>query len=145
MALVKATRSNTNLKKAEFIVNIAADTMATTGGVTQSFKTAAGIYDVINMPPGAIVVGGDITVETVSNDTGTATMAVGDASSATRYLGATSIKTAARTVLVPTGYRSTGENIRITLANANGDATTGKVTVRVTYYQSGRADEAVPA
>jgi hypothetical protein len=42
---------------------------------------------------------------------------------------------------VPTGYRGVGEDLRITLANTNGDATAGKVSVRATYMVTGRANE----
>jgi hypothetical protein len=137
MALLKAVRSGQEVISAEFEFDIL-DTMATTAGVTQALKTAAGVYDVILLPTNMVVVGGDIVVRTVSNDTGTATLAVGDSASAARYLGATSIKAAARTALVPTGYRGLGEQIRITLANANGDATTGLVTVRIEYMMKDR-------
>ena len=112
--------------------------------INAALKTlaAGGAFDVINQPGSAVVIGGDVTVETASNDTGTATIAVGDAGSATRYLAATSIKAAARTPLVPTGYNNTaGDNIRVTVANANGDATAGKVRLTVQYIILGRAHE----
>lgn len=118
-----------------------ADAMLNTAGVLTNFKATAGVFDVIPLPPRAVVIGGDITVEVVSNDTGTATLAVGDSASAARYLAATSIKTAARTVLVPTGFRGAGEDLRITLANNTGDATTGTVSVRVAYMVTGRTNE----
>jgi len=125
---------------AEFTLNVT-DTMVMTDGVEKLFSVAAPVADIIGLPPNAVVVGGDVTVETVSNDTGTATIAVGDSASASRYLAATSIKTAGRTALVPTGYRGSGEDIRITLANQNGNATAGTVTVRVQYVVTGRTNE----
>jgi hypothetical protein len=132
MANKLATRSSGRVLSAEFIFNLT-DTMDTTAGVNQAFSTAAGVYDVIRLPAMAYVVGGEIVVETASNDSSTATLAVGDSASAARYLAATSIKTAARTALVPTGFVTTGNDLRITLANAGGDATAGKVRVRVEF------------
>jgi hypothetical protein len=120
------------------------DTFVDVNGATKTFKDAAVIADVIKLPNGAVLTGGEIVVETVSNESGTATLKVGDVDSDARYLGATNIKAAARTALVPTGYRGTGKDLRITLANQNGDATAGKVTVRVEYVIPGRAQEVQP-
>lgn len=145
MAVLKASRNVQFPLHQEFTFNIASgDTMVNTSSASQTFAAAAGVFDVINLPAGAVVVGGEMVVETVSNDTGTATISVGDSSSATRYLAATNIKAAARTALTLTGYRSDGASIRITLANQNGNATTGKVTVRVQYVIPGRAHEVQP-
>jgi len=142
MALVKKNRVLQWPLVAEFTFNLA-DTMVATDGVTRVFSAAgaANIFDVIGLPPNAVVTGGDVTVETVSNDSGTATVKIGDSANDARYLTATSTKSAARTALTLTGFRGVGEDIRLTFANANGDATTGKVTVRVQYVVSGRANE----
>lgn len=137
MATLKATRGAQEVLSAEFEFVIT-DDMLNTSGVSTAFKATAGVFDVIKMPPNIVVVGGDVVVRTVSNESGTATIAVGDSGSASRYLGATSIKSAARTALVPTGFRGAGEDIRITLANQNGDATAGLVTVRVEYMIQNR-------
>lgn len=120
-----------------------ADAMVNTSGALTNFNAvgAGPVYDVIPLPPNAVVVGGDVGVEVASNDATTATIAVGDSASAARYLAATSIKAAARTPLVPTGYRGVGEDIRITLANGTGGATAGTVSVRVQYVITGRAQE----
>lgn len=142
MSTVKANRTLQYVLIGEFIMNLAADAMLNTAGVLTPFKANAGAaYDAIPLPPNAVLVGGDVTVETASNDSGTATIAVGDSNSAARYLAATSIKAAGRTALVPTGYRGVGENIRLTLANQNGDATAGKLSVRAHYMVTGRANE----
>lgn len=142
MAILKKNRVLQYPLTAEFVFNLS-DTMAATDGVARAFSAAgaAAIFDVIGLPPNAVVTSGDVTVETVSNDSSTATVKVGDSASDARYLGATTIKSAARTALVPTGFRGNGEDIRLTFANANGDATTGKVTVRVQYLVTGRANE----
>lgn len=141
MALLKKTRGSQYPLHAEVVLNIAADTVTATDGTVKALKAQAVVAELIPLPPNATIVGGEIVVETASNDTGTSTMSVGDSASAARYLGATSLKAAARTALVPTGYRGVGEDIRLTLANANGDATAGKVTVRVAYVIAGRMQE----
>jgi len=118
------------------------DVMVNTSGTSQTFKATSGVFDVIGLPINSMVVGGDLIVETASDDTGTATLSVGDSGSATRYLGATSIKSAARTALVPTGFmNSSGLDVRITLANANGNATVGKVRLYVMYVIKNRQNE----
>lgn len=143
MAKLRKNRTLQYPLVAEFTFNVT-DSLVATDGVERVFNAAgaAQIFDVIGLPPLATVIGGDVVVETASNDAGaTATVAVGDSVNATRYLSATSIKTAGRTALVPTGFRGNGEDIRITLANATGDATAGKVTVRVLYTIQNRSNE----
>ena len=140
MTKLKKNRSAQYPLVAEFTFNIT-DTMVDVNGVEKAFKATAVVVDPIALPPNAVVIGGDVTVETVSDESGTATIKVGDSTTDNRYLGATTIKSAACTALVPTGYRGTGQDIRVTLANQNGDATAGKVSVRVEYIISGRANE----
>lgn len=106
------------------------------------FSAASGTtFDVIPLPLGMIVTGGDMVVNVVSNDTGTSTMSIGDSASATRYLAATNLKAAARTALTVTGYVGLGEQLRLTLANQNGNATTGKATVTVRFVLPGKVNE----
>lgn len=141
MATKLATRGAQRVLSAEFIFNIT-DTMVNTAGTSQAFSAAAGIFDVIKMPQYAYVVGGDMVVETASDDTGaTATLKIGDDANDARYLAATSIKSAARTALTLTGYVTDGSPIRITLANTNGNATAGKVRIRVEYVIQNKMDE----
>lgn len=146
MGKLRATRAAQWPLAAEFTFDLAAgDTAVNTSGATVALSAAAGtVYDAIHLPKGATVVGGSVDVLTASNDSSTATIEVGDSGSATRYLGATSIKTAASTPLVPTGFVGSGEDIRLTVANAGGDATAGKVTVRVLYTIQGRGNEVTP-
>lgn len=142
MAKLRKNRTLQYPLVAEFTFNVT-DSLVATDGVERVFNAAgaAQIFDVIGLPPLATVIGGEVVVETASNDTGTATVKVGDSASDARYLSATSIKTAARTALVPTGFRGAGEDIRITLANADGGATAGTVTVRVLYTIQNRSQE----
>lgn len=142
MSLLKSTRQAQYPQFADFRFTMA-DTMVDVNGAITAFKSAAGVFEPIPLPAGAIVVGGDVTVETASDETGTATIAVGDSVSAARYLAATSIKAAARTALGLTGYRGLGENLRITLANANGNAVNGVVSIRLEYIIDKRMHETV--
>lgn len=116
------------------------DTMVDINGVEKAFK-AGGTFDVIPLPPNGEVVGGALVVQTASNDSGTATITVGDSGSATRYLGSTTLKSAARTPLVPTGYRGNGEKLRLTIAAQNGDATAGKFRVNAEFIVKDRVSE----
>jgi hypothetical protein len=142
MATKTATRGAQRVLSAEFSFDIT-DTMVNTAGAgtSQAFSAAAGIFDVIKLPQNAVIVGGDLVVETASNDSSTATLKAGDDADDDRYLAATSIKSAARTALTLTGYKTDGSPIRITLANAGGDATVGTVRVRVEYVIQGKMDE----
>lgn len=140
MSKKTTTRGAEYILSASFEFNIA-DTMVDVNGVEKSFADTAGVFEAINLPQGSQVVGGDLTVITASDETGTATLAVGDVDSATRYAAATNIKAAARTALTLTGYQNlAGENVRITLANANGNAAAGKVKLTVQYI-SGKVNE----
>lgn len=144
MALQKATRTAQWPLVAFFDIDIANDSFVDIAGVTKNFKDAAPVFEPINLPTGAIVVGGQISVITVSNDSSTATIAVGDSVTANRYLTATSMKSLGSTALTVTGYEPAGLNIRVTLANASGDATTGKVRVTVFFILKNRANEVYP-
>ena len=115
MALIRKNRGLQYPLMAEFTFDVT-DTMVATDGVTRTIGAAgaANIFDVVPLPPSAVVVGGELVVEVVSNDSGIATVSVGDSVSATRYAGATNLKAAARTALALTGYRGAGEDIRLT-------------------------------
>lgn len=136
MALLKKTTGAQYPLRASFEFDIAAgDTMLATDGTVKTFKGPTGAFDIVPLPFGAQVIGGELIVKTASNEggAGTHTLSVGDSASATRYLGATSLKAAARTALVPTGYVSLGEALRITIAATVGDATVGKAQVMVEF------------
>lgn len=141
MALLKASRTAQWPLVAEFTFNFD-DTMVNTSGATVDFgktNTAATVVEAIPLPPGAVVVGGSVDTLTAF-DAATFNVSIGDSGSATRYLGATDRKSAGTSALVPTGYRGTGENIRISFTAADA-CTTGKMTVRVMYVVDGRSNE----
>jgi hypothetical protein len=129
---------------AEFVINWD-DTMVDVTGAPKDFKTAgASNFDIINLPPGAIIQGGEVVVETAFAGSTTVPITLGDSVNATRYLGSTSLMTLARTAIVPTGYVGQGENIRMNFAPTGALATAGKASVRVWYSIRDRANETIP-
>jgi len=120
------------------------DTMVDIAGVTKDFLTVGStVVDAINLPPKAIVVGGEVVTETAITGSTAYNISVGDSGSATRYLGATDRVAAGRTALVPTGFVGGGENLRVTVNPTVAVATAGKVTVRVQYVMRDRQNEVV--
>ena len=128
---------------AELILNFGADTVVNNAGVEVPL-TGALVSDLIPMPPNGTVIGGEIVVEVASNSGTTQTLSLGDSGNATRYASAVDMKTAARTALTLTGYRGTGEDLRVTLAQSGGAPTAGRAVVRVMYTITDRANENQP-
>src|SRR5574343_1174404 len=122
---IRAARAAQWLLESEFTFDIAGgDQMTNTSGAVIPFNAAFGtVYDALKLPRGATIHSGSVTVNTASDDSVSATLAVGDSADATRYLGATTIAAPGTTPLVPTGYVGSGEDIRLTIANGGGDAT----------------------
>lgn len=126
---------------AEFTFNFD-DTMEDINGAEVDFASVATkVVEAINLPTGAVVVGGEVVTETAVAGSTAYNVSVGDSGSATRYLGVTNRVTAGRTALVPTGYVGNGENIRVTVTPTVEAATAGKVTVRVGYVIRNRVNE----
>ena len=141
MAKLIASRGAQYPLVAEFTFNFD-DTMVDINGALKDFKTVGStVVDAINLPVGAIVTGGEVVTETAVSGSTAYNVSVGDSGSATRYLGATDRVTAGRTALVPTGYVSVGNRLRITVAPTVAAATAGKVTVRVQYIVRARVNE----
>lgn len=144
MALIRASRTAQYPLVAEIVINFD-DTFVATNGVTNGL--AAGLMtnvdlNAIPLPPNAIVVGGEVTVETAVAGPTAATLSVGDASSATRHANAVDLKTAGRTALTLTGYvNAAGDNLQLRLNTTVAVATAGKVSVRVMYVVRGRTSE----
>ncbi|WP_284337646.1 hypothetical protein [Comamonas sp. NoAH] len=95
----------------------------------------------IDVPGGAIVTGGDITVVTPWNSTITATLKLGDKADDDRYTAlAVDLRTAGRTALTLTGYKHAGiEPLKALLAQSGTAATKGEVRITVQYITEGRA------
>ena len=139
MAVLKSSRTAQYPLVAEFSWE-ASDTMIDINGASTGFKSAAAhTVDVIPLPPGAVVIGGSF-VRTTAFDGTTYAVTIGDSASANRYLGTADYKAAATTALVPTGYVSLGENLRLTIT-PTGTTTVGNGTVRIEYTIVGRANE----
>lgn len=138
MAKLNAARGAQYPLMAEFTFNFN-DTIKATDGVVKALNAAL-VADLIELPQGAVVVGGEIVVETADSASTTYTLSLGDSASATRYANAVSLKSAARTALTLTGFRAT-EPIRATVAVSGSAPTAGKVTVRVLFTIAGRVNE----
>lgn len=147
MALKKATRTAQRPVVAEFTWNFDDTMVPAAGGAAVDFgKTniSATTFEVINLPRDAVIIAGELVVETAF-DTASYAVVVGDSAVADRYLATADRKAAARTALVPTGYRNSGGlNLRVGITNAD-VCTTGKATLRVTFVIDGRADEVYPS
>ena len=141
MSVLKASRTAQWPLVATFSWNFD-DTMLNVAGASDEFKTAAAhVFDVIPLPPGATVIGGDFTVETTFATVSTYAVIIGDADVTNRYLGTSDYKAAARTALVPTGYVGTGQQIRVTVTPTGSAATAGRATLRVEYVVNNRSNE----
>lgn len=102
--------------------------------ITLAQFVAAGNVVNIDLPVGAEIVGGSVTVRTAFNTTGTDTITIGDSGSANRYLAATSIKSAARTALTLTGFKATTNNLIVARTPADSAATAGTLEIYVQYW-----------
>jgi hypothetical protein len=146
MAKLIATRAAQYPLIAEFVFNFN-DTMVDVNGVTKTFGsvyTDAGTFEVIPLPPGAIIQGGELIVETAGVGPTAYTVSVGTSASATALLAATSVLSAGRTALTGLGYNANanaGGNIRIAIASTVANASAGKIRVRVAYTVDGRSNE----
>ena len=105
------------------------------------------VFDAINMPPYAVVIGGEVIVETAYAGSTAATVSLGIAGSTTALANAVDMKTAARTALSLTSplLANAGANLRATVAYTVANATAGKVRLRVMYTMDGRGNENVTA
>lgn len=96
---------------------------------------------VATIPAGSQIVDVILNVTAVNNDTGTATVAVGTAGSATAFIPATSVKTAGTTrgtltTSVATDVGVTDIQVLADFTAQNGNGTTGAATVTVLYMQA---------
>ena len=146
MANLTATRGAQEVLNASFAFNFDDQMVPVSGGTAIAGTTRvdfgktniiATAFDIINLPLDAVIISGELTVETAF-DTASYAVIIGDSASTNRYLSTADRKAAARTALTPTGYRSLGEPLRITITNAD-VCTTGKATVRIQYVIHNRS------
>ena len=151
MSKLISARGAQFVMETEFVFNFDDTMVPVSGGTPIANSTevdfgktniASTVFDLINLPAGAVVLSGFLTVETAF-DTASYSVAVGDSAVANRYLAAADRKAVGVTNLVPTGYRGDGENLRVTIVNAD-VCTTGKATLRVQYITTGRSNEVNP-
>lgn len=150
MALLQQTRGSQNLQVSEFIFNFN-DTMKDVSGVTKtlgSTYTDAGTFDIIKLPPGAQIVGGDIVVETQGVGPTAYTINLGTSGGAAILASAFDLKGAvnARTALLLTtltGATSTltGLDVRMAVTSSVANATAGKWRITVLWKLDGRTTE----
>jgi hypothetical protein len=130
---------------AEFRFSVT-DTVTNTAGAVVALNTALAA-DVIRLPPNALVISGELLVETLSNAGTTHTISIGDSALATRYVNAAVIMAptvaGARTAFTLTGLNrnTNGDDIRITTATTGTAATAGTFSIRVMYVMLDRASE----
>lgn len=120
------------------------DTMVNTAGNSVNFGAAnlggaAGSFDIINLPPNAIVIGGDISTD-IAFDTAGFDVIVGDSVDTDRYHATADLKGLGRVPLLVTGYLGVGNKIRLNFTSDD-VCTTGRMTVRVLYLIRGRVQE----
>lgn len=99
-------------------------------------------FDALPMPVGAVIVGGEVIVETAYAGSTAATLSLGIAGTTTGLASAISLLSAAKTALTATQaaamLANAGQNLRATIAYTVANATAGKVRVRVQYTIDGR-------
>lgn len=102
-------------------------------------------FDGLNMPLGAVIVGGSLIVETAGVGPTAYTVSLGVAGNLTGVLPATSLLVAGRTALPLTAplVSNGGQNLRLTVAYTVANATAGRFRLRVHYTIDGRAEENV--
>lgn len=147
MAELRATRTVQYPVVAEFVFNYN-DTMKDVDGALQTFGsdyTDAGNFEIIPLPRGAVIVGGEVIVETQGAGPTAYTASVGDADSATVLASAVDLLAAAGTryalsLTSPLAIND-GKNVRLKIASTVANATAGKFRVRVMYTLDGKANE----
>ena len=157
MAKIIAVRGAQRLLVSEFIASYN-DTMLSTTGVLSTFGsvyTDAPIFDVINLPYGAIISHGEVIVDTVYTGNTAATIKVGNETTDGLYLTATTMMSITAgtkypfTMNVASGTDTAvsaiggyaGKNVRVTLTHTATNSTAGKFRVRVYWSIEGKMDE----
>lgn len=162
-----ATRNTQRIQAAEFVFSHNEWVIDSVDGVKKTFGSTAAnstdplesgltagtgvVFDCVPMPVGAVIIGGEVIVETAFVGIGAgATLSLGIAGSTTALVSALDLDAAtagARTALTLTAplLSNGGQNLRLTTSGLTATATAGKVRVRVQYTIDGKADETVIA
>lgn len=107
---------------------------------------ADGLQDLMKLPTGARVVGGEIVVETAWNAGTSAVVDIGDVTDVNRYASAVNLQAAGRTALLLDGFKTTEteRDVDIIPTIVGTAATQGQAYVRVQYVIEDRAHEVQP-
>ena len=98
----------------------------------------SGVVTLFQIPSGSVITSGHLVGDT-DNDSTTATLSIGDSTSATRFLGATDIKLAAEVAINTDGVEEKELlNVLGTFAIA-GTPTVGTTRVAIQYYMVNRS------
>ena len=110
--------------------------------VSYSALTSGAAADAIQLPVGAVVVGGAVVVNTAFNSATSDALVVGDSASANSYKSSFSIAATGRTALVPTGYLtlSTTRTIKVTWTGSGTAPSAGSFRLEVEYIVPVRGD-----
>lgn len=146
MAVLKATRSAQYPLVMEFVFNYNDTALDSVTGASKTWGSTFGdniTFDAVPMPPGAVITGGEVIVETAWTLSTAATISVGIAGSLTTLANAVDLKTVARTALTLTSplLCNAGQNIRLTQSVTVANAGAGKARIRVMYTIDGRGNE----
>ena len=105
------------------------------------------VFDCIALPPGSVIVGGELIVETAFVGIGAgATLDLGIAGATSGLISAFDLDAAAANarsaLLLTTALQANGgANLRLTTAGLTATATAGKARIRVMYTIDGRSNE----
>ena len=158
-----ATRTSQDLQVAEFVFAFNEWVIDAVDGVKKTFGSTAAnstdplesgltagtgvVFDAVPMPTGAVIVGGELIVETAFVGIGAgATLSLGIAGTPAALLSAVDLDAAtagSRTALTLTApmLSNGGQNLRLTTAGLTATATAGKARIRVMYTIDGKADD----
>ena len=116
-----------------------------TAKVNFTFADADGVsVELIDIPGGATVTGGAIVIVNAFDSSTSATITVGDKTTADRYASGVDGKVAAGSALQPAGaVFSVTDALTLTITNV-GTPTVGDGYVLVSYIMNGRANEVQP-
>ena len=142
MSVKTKSRYTQDVRVAQFSFGFA-DTMVATDDSSKDFGAAdltARAFDVIELPPGAQVIGGQLAV-TEAFDTAGYDVFVGDSGDTDRYMATADVKAVGVTALLAPGFTNpSGLPVRVTVATDD-VCTTGAAILTVMYVISGRANE----
>jgi hypothetical protein len=152
MALIKPTRGAQYVVCSEYAFAFN-DTVVDINGVTKDYGSvtiaSAPVTDIINLPLGAEVVGGQVTVVTQGVGPTAYTIDLGVAGATTAFVSAANLNAAinTKTILTYANPRaaSGGLNLRLTMVDSVAVSTAGAWRISVLWKIDGKMDNATPS